>query len=155
MDKYKYLDIDESMVEELKEYIGYPTPRMKESGDIADNPLAALQLCLEFGHVPPATVLLEIANTYAKYMDAEGAMSLEEAFFGQLTKGVGNYSARRAKSEELRLLDLELSIEEAFSEKGERRSQIEIVEEYLERQGRHDEDPEHVLRRIRRFRSKS
>jgi hypothetical protein len=55
---------------------------------------------MENGFYPPPEVLLTIADSFKIYFTGEGDISLEEAFFGDITKGVGNYAARANRGED-------------------------------------------------------
>jgi hypothetical protein len=64
-----------------------------------DSPFDVLSAFLVTGEYPPPEILIVISKIYQSYMDGEGSISLEEAFFGKPKKGVGTYSARRANRE--------------------------------------------------------
>ncbi len=50
-----------------------------------------------FDDFPPPELLLALAALFRKYMDAGGALTLEEVFFGKPLKNKGTYAARQAK----------------------------------------------------------
>ncbi len=77
---------------------------------------------------------------------------MEESFYGKPTKGLGNYSGRKSKSEDVRFLDMLLQIEN-IDHTSKRKSQFEIAENYLLNRGSSD-DPEHLLRKFRRYKAK-
>ena len=112
-----------------------------------DNPLKKLSFYLEFGMYPPPEVLISISETYQKYMNLKGEIDLEEAFFGKPKKGKGNFSSRSHKSSDVHMMDLSLALNAVTDKK----SQYEVASEYLERKNS-DDDPEHLLRKMRRHR---
>ncbi|EJT1341103.1 hypothetical protein QNE93_004217 [Vibrio vulnificus] len=114
------------------------------------NPLRDLNYCVELGMYPPPEVLMSISDTYQKYMALKGKINLEEAFFGKPQKGKGNFSSRSHKDSDLFMFQLLLSVNSVTDNK----SQYEVASEYLERESR-DEDPEHLLRKMRRRKQES
>ncbi|WP_219628404.1 hypothetical protein, partial [Vibrio parahaemolyticus] len=52
----------------------------------------------------------------------------------------------------VRLLDMELTFNELQIVQSSRRSQVEVAEEHLNRQGS-EQDPESLLRKLRRYRA--
>jgi hypothetical protein len=63
-----------------------------------DNPLELFILGISYGDYPPPEILMMLAKCFNLYFLAEGQLSLEEVFFGKLVKRSGNYSMRRARS---------------------------------------------------------
>lgn len=114
------------------------------------NPLQKLSNCLEFGMYPPPEVLINIVNTYERYMSRKGEIDLEEAFFGKPQKGKGNFASRSHRAEDVYMLQLFLCLND-FTDK---KSQYEVASEYLSIQ-KSDEDPEHLLRKFRRYKQAS
>ncbi|MBM4968968.1 hypothetical protein HYO26_22265 [Vibrio parahaemolyticus] len=114
------------------------------------NPFKKLSYCLEFGMYPPPEVLINIAQTYERYMSRKGEIDLEEAFFGKPQKGKGNFSAKSHREADVHMLQLFLSLNDVTDKK----TQYEVASEYLSRQ-KSDEDPEHLLRKFRRYRQAS
>lgn len=158
--EYKNLDIADETIEELEEMWEEQRSSFfswwsnsEESAPIAEHPLAALAYCLEAGVYPPPYVLLQIAETYKDYIHRQGEASLEDAFFGKPVKGMGNYAARKAKNRDVSMLHMMVQMEELTIDASKRRTKIEIAEEYLDKK-RSDEDPEHLLRKLRRLRQK-
>lgn len=158
--EYKNLDLADDTVEELEEIWEEQRSSFfswwensKDSSQIAEHPLAALAYCLEAGVYPPPSVLLQIAETYKGYIHKQGEISLEDAFFGKPVKGMGNYAARKAKSRDVTMLHMQIQLETLVVDDNKRRSQIDIAEEYLDKKGS-EEDPEHLLRQLRRLRKK-
>lgn len=47
------------------------------------------------GFYPPPEVLLAVHDAFEAYLAADGKLSLEEAFFGDPSRKLGNYAARR------------------------------------------------------------
>ena len=119
----------------------------------ADNPLTRLGYYLEFDMYPPPEVLLAINKIFQDYLSKKGNIDLEEAFFGKPIKSLGNYSARMAKHEGARFLDILLQINDIDAREGRNSlSQYEIAQQYLGINS--EEDPESLLRKLRRHRRK-
>ncbi|MCS6159837.1 hypothetical protein ACRN9F_23575 [Shewanella oncorhynchi] len=114
------------------------------------NPFKNLSYCLEFGMYPPPEVLISISETYERYMARKGEIDLEEAFFGKPQKGNGNFSSKSHKESNVHMLQLFLSLNNVTDKK----SQYEVASEYLAIH-KSDEDPEHLLRKFRRYRKAS
>jgi hypothetical protein len=60
-------------------------------------PLDYFLYCLDSGIYPPPEVLTLLAKAFNTYFFSQGKVSLEEVFFGEVKKRVGNYSARRSR----------------------------------------------------------
>lgn len=60
-------------------------------------PLDAIIHWIEMPRYPPIEVLATIAETFEIYLQAEGKLSLEDVFFGDAKKSVGNYAARKCR----------------------------------------------------------
>ncbi|PMJ97871.1 hypothetical protein BCU12_22015 [Vibrio sp. 10N.261.55.A7] len=120
---------------------------------VSEDPLGKLAFFMEFDLYPPPELLMQIVNVYQSYIAQEGSVNLEESFYGKPIKGLGNYSGRKSKSEDVKFLDVMLQIE-SVTQNVKTKSQIEIAEEYLLNKGS-DEDPEHLLRKLRRHKAKS
>tara|TARA_B100001059_G_scaffold233135_1_gene272543 strand:- start:979 stop:1464 length:486 start_codon:yes stop_codon:yes gene_type:complete len=158
--EYKNLDIADETLEELEDMWEEQRSshfswwdNSEDRAPIAEHPLAALAYCLEAGVYPPPSVLIQIAETYKGYIHKQGEISLEDAFFGKPVKGIGNYAAKKAKFRDATMLHMMVQLETLTVDANKRRSQIEIAEEYLDKK-RSDEDPEHLLRKLRRLRQK-
>ncbi|EGQ8037713.1 hypothetical protein [Vibrio parahaemolyticus] len=123
-----------------------------EPTNFDNNLLGALTFCLEAGIYPPPKLLLLIAGKYEIYMASKGELSLEEVFYGRPERSTGNYSSRSHKEAGVRLLDMELTFNELQIVQSSRRSQVEVAEEHLNRQGS-EQDPESLLRKLRRYRA--
>ena len=78
----------------------YPMPYQKEFR--VDNPLELFLQLTSFGNYPPPELLIMITKCFNLYFEAEGALSLEEVFFGRPKKRAGNYSARKAQLDNYR-----------------------------------------------------
>lgn len=57
------------------------------------------------GDFPPPEILIVLAKCFSLYFEAEGALSLEEVFFGSPRKRSGNYAKRRFTGRLYRLFD--------------------------------------------------
>lgn len=112
-----------------------------------DNPLKKLGYYLEFGMYPPPEVLISISETYETYIALKGKVDLEESFFGKPQKGKGNFSSRSDKNSDIHMLQLYLAVNSVTDKK----SQYDVASDYLERKNSED-DPEHLLRKMRRHR---
>jgi len=157
--KTKYLDINERTINELEEAWEYLNKHFYSELNIeserpveSENPLGKLAYFMEFGIYPPPELLLQISELYEEYMLNAGKIDLEESFYGKPIKGIGNFSGREAKKEDVKFLDTMIYIEGIGNNK-KKRSQYEIAEEYLRTKGS-DEDPEHLLRKLRRYKNK-
>lgn len=64
---------------------------------LTETPLETFMACLLNGYYPPPEILFSIYGCFERYIECGGKISLEEAFFGRKKRGVGNWSARRAK----------------------------------------------------------
>ena len=61
---------------------------------IADaNPMAAFYHLINAGRYPPPELLLSLWSCIQNYQKNAGSLSAEEALFGNVQKGVGNYAA--------------------------------------------------------------
>ncbi|WP_447067203.1 hypothetical protein [Vibrio alginolyticus] len=71
----------------------------------AATPLEALLADLDMPRYQPIEVLVAVKEAFSIYMNARGKLTLEDVFFGPLTKGVGNYAARSWKYESYKDFD--------------------------------------------------
>lgn len=62
---------------------------------IAATAVEIFQHYLEMGFIPPPEILLTISDMFKTYFASDGALSLEDVFFGKVKRGVGNYAARK------------------------------------------------------------
>lgn len=69
----------------------------REDERLANTPLEAMLVYLEFDLYPPPEVLLTVAACFNDYLNHAGEKSLEEVFFGKPIKGKGNYAQRKNK----------------------------------------------------------
>ncbi|KPW00537.1 MULTISPECIES: hypothetical protein [unclassified Pseudoalteromonas] len=157
--KSKYLDINEQTINELEEAWEYLNKHFyselnleRDRPLVSEDPLGKLAYFMELGIYPPPELLLKISEIYEVYMLQAGKVDLEESFYGKPIKGIGNFSGREAKKQDVKFLEMTLSME-AISNEKKKRSQYEVAEEYLRAKGS-DEDPEHLLRKLRRYRNK-
>lgn len=138
--------------------------RNEKSGNY---PIESLSNWLEIPRYPPIEVLAAISEAFDIYMLAGGDLSLEDVFFGPTKKGVGNYSARKAREEPYRMFHMYLSMDRLKSNhKGEKPRDLEnFATEYLASRGSYfaaqvleiepdydnAKDPESFLRGYRRW----
>jgi len=62
---------------------------------VASTAVEVFDYYLEVGFIPPPEILLTIASLFRTYFSYGGAVSLEDVFFGEPKRGVGNYAARK------------------------------------------------------------
>jgi hypothetical protein len=115
------------------------------------NAFEKLNSYLEFDLYPPPEILLALNATYQNYLYSKGEINLEDAFFGKPQKAQGNFASRKAKSIDVHHLDLAFALNKFEGQYGNKCSQYEVAEKYLTSIGS-DEDPEHLLRKWRRYR---
>lgn len=74
-------------------------------------PFSAFRYYIDSGIYPPPEVLLALDECLGLYMDLNGKVELEEVFFGQKKRGLGNFSARKQKDDiyETMLFDILLN----------------------------------------------
>jgi len=112
----------------------------------ADEILPAIFYDLDFGLYPPPELLLLLRERFKVYMEAQGKVSLEEAFFGAPRRNAGNYAARSGD----RYHGLAVAM---LSGKEKGLSQLEVAEQYAEKRNIHVE-PESLVRAERRRKKK-
>jgi len=66
-----------------------------EDEKLARSPLSAFTFYVELGFYPPPEIMLAVAGAFDNYFNSAGRLELEDAFFGERKKGVGNYAARK------------------------------------------------------------
>lgn len=111
----------------------------------ADTPFATLFYFVEMGFYPPPELLLGLHDTWHRYLEAQGKLSMEEAFFGSPRKGLGNYAARRTSRFRLMFMRWEF---DTLLRKGLSRSAA--AENLAERMGGRP-DADSILRMMRGF----
>lgn len=116
--KSKYLDINEQTINELEDawkYLNkhfYSELNLESNRPIElENPLGKLAYFMEFGIYPPPELLLKISEIYEVYMLQAGKVDLEESFYGKPIKGIGSFSRREAKKQDVKFLEMTLSME--------------------------------------------
>ena len=62
---------------------------------VANTAVEVFEYYLEVGFIPPPEILLTIAGLFRTYFSYGGTVSLEDVFFGEPKRGVGNYAARK------------------------------------------------------------
>jgi hypothetical protein len=63
----------------------------------AETPLNAFLFLIDSGFYPPPEILLAVAQCFEHYQGCAGDVDLEDVFFGERKKGVGNYAARKSR----------------------------------------------------------
>ena len=91
-------------------------------------PLGAFRCMIEDGFYPPPEVLLALDDCFEMYMAHRGKVELEQIFFGEKKRGVGNYAARTYKYKAYEHLSRLLRIN-GFTE---HKTQVEIAESVIE-----------------------
>jgi hypothetical protein len=86
------------ILEDQWSQISYPDIKREEFYSLRDSPLEILHFCIadDFLTYPPPEILWVIAKQFQWYMENEGEVTLEEAFFGKSIKSKGHYSKRTA-----------------------------------------------------------
>ncbi len=83
--------------------ISYHDLKRDEYYALRDSPLEILHFCMADDLItyPPPEILWVIAKQFQWYMEKEGDITLEEAFFGKPIKSKGNYAKRMADETKL------------------------------------------------------
>ncbi len=91
-------DIMLGILEEQWKSISYHELSRKEYYNLKNSPLEILQFCIadDFLTYPPPEILWVISMQFQRYMESQGHITLEEAFFGKPIKGKGCYAKRIA-----------------------------------------------------------
>lgn len=130
----------------LYEYNGESV--IERGGDlrrVSGSPFSTLFYFVDMGFYPPPELLLSLQDAWNRYIAAMGVMSLEEAFFGQTKKGLGNYAARKRSA--LRKMRMRLEFDRMLRAGMAR---TEIAEEMSNRMGGKP-DADSILRSMRGF----
>jgi hypothetical protein len=109
-------------------------------------PLGAFRNMIEAGLYPPPEVLLALDDCFALYMALRGEVELEQIFFGNKKRGVGNYAARTYKDKAYKHLSIVLRINRFIEQK----TQVEIAESVIDLFELKD-DVDSFLRGYRRY----
>jgi hypothetical protein len=64
-----------------------------------NNPLELFLFEMSCGSYPPPEILMMLVKCFNLYFLAEGTLSLEDVFFGKVVKRAGNFSMRKARSD--------------------------------------------------------
>lgn len=124
--------------------------RSKSVKDITgDSPLDELHNLLDYPLTPPPELLMTIDSMYKNYLVHEGEITLEDAFFGPLKKGVGNHAARKAnenflgkKTKQNQFLLFHLALENS---EHSGMSQMAILEQLIEEDKAKYRSPENKI----------
>lgn len=101
----------ENAWQQCKEFNEWPGIKNRDAAKVVGrSPLSALFGYIDIGLYPPPELLLAALQCFDRYMDAEGSLSLEEAFFGKEVQGIGKFSSRQAQ----RQRDLGIAVEMAI-----------------------------------------
>ena len=113
----------------LDDYYNNPMEDVIDRSSIVQTtPLSAFRYMIEAGFYPPPEVLLALDDCFEMYMAQRGKVELEQIFFGDKKRGVGNYAARTYKERAYKHLHVELSLK-IFCEQ---KNQIEVAERVIE-----------------------
>lgn len=113
----------------LEDYYNNPIEDVVDRSRIVQTtPLRAFRYMIEAGLYPPPEVLLALDSCFEMYMAQRGKVELEQIFFGDKKRGVGNYAAQNYKDRAYNHLQVELLINNAFEQK----IQIEVAERVME-----------------------
>ncbi len=113
-EKYPWRDACEDLWSQVSEIQFDEQTGFKRTDTSGDTPLEALDSCIEACRYPPLEVLIAISDAFKIYLAAEGKLTLEEVFFGQEKKGVGNYAAKKAKSKVFERFELYINFDTVF-----------------------------------------
>lgn len=75
---------------------------------VAQSPLSAMCTYLDMGVYPPPEILLGLRDSMKAYMNSNGDLTLEKAFFGPPKRKAGNYARRMAKGRQLFFMAFEI-----------------------------------------------
>ena len=108
---------------------------------------------LESGFIPPPETLLAICDALNRYLMCNGALSLDEAFFGAPhVKNTSYGMAKGTNAEKMGAFSFLADIEKLSAKP---RSQVQIAEDLLANANGNEIDPESFLRAWRRWRKAS
>lgn len=97
-DNYPWRSASENLWEHVTDIQNDEFLNIERADRRGENPLEYLDEALEIPRYPPVEVLATISEAFQIYLAARGSLSLEDVFFGPVKKGVGNYSARKARN---------------------------------------------------------
>lgn len=110
-------------------------------------PFSAFRYYIDSGIYPPPEVLLALDECLGLYMDLNGKVELEEVFFGQKKRGLGNFSARKHKDNVYESMLFEISLNKLEHPK---KSREEIAEKFIISHNLNN-DVDSFLRGFRRY----
>ena len=121
-------------------------------------PLGVFLYMVDMGFYPPPEILITVADCFQNYLDHNGCIELEEAFFPPTGKRVRNYAHQKAKGS----LYLHFHMTAAMEKRKEEVQKISpkknleaIADEFLGKFGIQDAiDVDTFLRNYRRWRKK-
>ncbi len=138
---YPVLDSLESMWKGIK--VHYDDWVDFEGGnDLSRTPFQGLIYYIEMGVYPPPELLLNVVSLYDDYILSGGSLTLEEAFFGETIKGVGNHAARKERNSLLSHLRFLIATTND-------KTQLQLAEEVVDK-FQSKIEPESLLRHFRR-----
>lgn len=127
----------------------------------AKTPLEAFVYYVDSGFYPPPEILLAVKSCFDAYMSFKGRVELEEIFFGERKKGVGNFSAKESHNAIFDFMQFKESLNSIKSANNkQKKTQTELAEEVINKfYPSHNEpselaDLDSFLRSYRRWKKK-
>lgn len=106
-------------------------------------PIKSFLAYFEFGVYPPPSIMAAVAESFNQYYFKGGAVTLEECFFGDLSKSIGNDAARDKRNTPFNYMFIICNDESTLS-------QVEAAEQTIEELNL-ECDVDTFLRQYRRF----
>ena len=150
----RYKDIEHSWSVLTADYNEqFPDLVNREIGHHKDTPLSAFRNYIDDGFYPPPEVLFALNDCFNVYMGLRGRLELEDIFYGERKRGVGNYSARKSRIEAYEYMFLQErfnELEQFIKLEKKKKSKSELAEEVIECH-KLDDDIDSFLRGYNRF----
>ncbi|HEX6558066.1 MAG TPA: hypothetical protein VF021_01345 [Longimicrobiales bacterium] len=109
----------------------------------------------EFDTYPPPEMLLALCELFRRYMNAAGALTLEEAFFGKPVQRQGSYAARSAKRDPQSGIGFALAFHGGKHKGMSDARAASYAQQEVEHRGGRTLDADTMLRRMRRKRTRT
>ena len=107
-------------------------------------PIKSFLAYFEFGLYPPPSIMASVAESFNQYYLKGGASTLEECFFGDLSKSIGNDAARQKRNKPFNYMFI------TCNDESSELSQVEAAERTIEELNL-ECDVDTFLRQYRRF----
>lgn len=125
----------ENAWQQCQEFNEWPGIKSREAArTMGRAPLAALFCYVDMGLYPPPEVLLAAMECFNRYIDAQGEIELEAAFFGKRVQGVGTYAERCAKRQRDLRIAMDMAIHNRDGRTDDEAAEI-IADDLLEEEG--------------------